>query len=142
MIKPDSRHNRTLLKCLDYITEQYRSTGEQPSLRDIARFMGYKSPRSAQVIVKELVEKGYVKKDSSGAVLPLFITSEDKLEELLEKVSETKRLAIELDQTIEYDGTREELELGFLDHAIRSLEDAQLDFSHVKKVLSKKLSIN
>lgn len=140
MSKPDSRHNRTLLECLEFITHQYQSTGEQPSLRDIAKSMGYKSVRSAQVIVKELVEKGYVKKDSYGSVVPLRKTNKDKLNELLDLISEAKKLAIELDHTIEYDGTREELELGYLIHAINSLEDAQLDISHVITALLKKIA--
>ncbi|MBU0668073.1 transcriptional repressor LexA [Patescibacteria group bacterium] len=48
----------------------YREKGRMPSYGELTRLLGYKSKRSAQKIVDKWVEKGVVRKDETGKLLP------------------------------------------------------------------------
>lgn len=73
MIKPDSNHNRKLIQVLDFINNFYLQNGSQPSFRKIQKHMGYRSVRSAQDLVEELIEKSLITKSSNGSLLTLDI---------------------------------------------------------------------
>ncbi len=40
--------------------------GRTPSVRELMRFLGYKSPRSAALIIEELIQKGILRKRPNG----------------------------------------------------------------------------
>src|SRR2546425_4871881 len=40
--------------------------GYSPSIRDVARELGYKSPRSAFLVVESLIESGWIKRKPDG----------------------------------------------------------------------------
>ena len=56
------------LEVLRHLRNSIMSTGKSPSIRDIQRSMGYKSPRSVTVILERLIEKGVIRKQSARAL--------------------------------------------------------------------------
>lgn len=54
------------LDALRYIRNQLMHKGETPSVRKLMEAIGYKSPRSASLIIEELIQKGFLKKRPNG----------------------------------------------------------------------------
>ena len=50
-------------KALTYIRNQIMHGDRKPSLRNLMNYLGYKSPRSASLIVSSLIEKGLISRD-------------------------------------------------------------------------------
>lgn len=50
-------------ECLDFIRETIEEKGVAPTIREIENALGYRSPSSAQYVVNQLVEKGYLVRD-------------------------------------------------------------------------------
>jgi repressor LexA len=63
-IKLQSKHT----EALKYIRNRLMHHGKAPSVRDLMTALGYKSPRSASLIINDLIEKGFLKKRSDGAM--------------------------------------------------------------------------
>lgn len=59
------------LKGLFFINDRIVYKGQSPSLRAIAEHLGYASPRSASILIKNLEEKGYIKKTLGGNIVVL-----------------------------------------------------------------------
>lgn len=55
-------------KGLFFIRDCIIYKGKSPSLRDIAKDLGYKSPRSAALLLKRLEKKGYIKRTPGGNI--------------------------------------------------------------------------
>ena len=53
---------------LKYIRNQLMHHGKAPSVRDLMIALGYKSPRSASLIINDLIDKGFLKKRLDGAM--------------------------------------------------------------------------
>ena len=51
---------------LRYIRNQLMYKGKTPSVRELMTALGYKSPRSAALIIEELIQKGILRKRSNG----------------------------------------------------------------------------
>ncbi|MEK6691944.1 MAG: hypothetical protein AABY44_00765, partial [Nitrospirota bacterium] len=49
-----------------YVRNQLMHKGETPSVRELMTALGYKSPRSASLIIEELIQKGILRKRSNG----------------------------------------------------------------------------
>jgi len=60
-----SNLNQNELKALRFIRNSLIHLDRSPSVRDIMNDLEYKSPRSATLIIDSLIEKGFLKKDSS-----------------------------------------------------------------------------
>ncbi len=56
-------------QALGIIRSHYRDNGKIPTLRSLAESLWYKSPRSAMLLVDQLIEKGYLVKSSDGDIL-------------------------------------------------------------------------
>lgn len=54
------------LKGLSFIRDSIIYHGKQPSLRTISAYMGFKSPRSASLLINRLIEKGYLERTHKG----------------------------------------------------------------------------
>lgn len=54
-------------EALRFIRNQVMHSSRVPSIRELQRLMGYKSPRSALLLVEELVEEGYLAKREDGS---------------------------------------------------------------------------
>jgi repressor LexA len=54
-------------EALRFIRNQVMHSSRVPSIRELQRLMGYKSPRSALLLFEELVEKGYLAKRDDGS---------------------------------------------------------------------------
>ena len=68
------------LETLRFIRNQLVHKGVSPSIRDIQAFFGYKSSRSALVLVQTLIEEGYLKRERESGRLKLIGRPEsDKL---------------------------------------------------------------
>lgn len=76
MYKPDSSNNRRIIKCLEYVNNYFAINKAQPSLRKIQKHMGYKSVRSAQDLVAELVARKVLKKGVDGALYTTKLAGE------------------------------------------------------------------
>ena len=65
------------LEALKAINEIPMNTGEMPSIRDLKNRMNYQTPRSAAVLIDNLVKKGFMrkKKDGSLQLIEASITS-------------------------------------------------------------------
>lgn len=55
-------------KALFFIRNGIVYRGKSPSLRAIGEYLGFKSPRSAYVLVDRLIKKGYLEKTSLGNI--------------------------------------------------------------------------
>lgn len=53
---------------LKYIRNRLMHHGKTPSVRELMIALGYKSPRSASIIINDLIEKGFLKKRPDGAI--------------------------------------------------------------------------
>ncbi len=49
-----------------YVRNWLMNKGKTPSVRELMTALGYKSPRSAAIIIEELIRKGILKKRSNG----------------------------------------------------------------------------
>jgi repressor LexA len=58
-------------KGLFFINDNIVYKGKSPSLRAIAEHLGFKSPRSASILLENLEEKGYIKKTPGGNIVIL-----------------------------------------------------------------------
>ncbi|MBI4689389.1 MAG: repressor LexA [Nitrospirae bacterium] len=58
--------NQKQADAVRYIRNRLMQKGETPSVRELMTALGYKSPRSAALIIGELIEKGILKKRSNG----------------------------------------------------------------------------
>ncbi len=56
------------LKAIRQIRNWFSHRGQAPSIRELMATLGYKSPRSAQDVVANLIEKGYLKKTEVGSI--------------------------------------------------------------------------
>ena len=57
------------IKAIKKIRTYLMEYGKTPSVRDLMREMGYKSPRSTAVIIGSLLEKGILVKKENGKTL-------------------------------------------------------------------------
>lgn len=53
-------------KGLFFIREEILYKGKSPSLRDIAKHLGFASPRSSSLLIDRLIEKGYLQRTEKG----------------------------------------------------------------------------
>jgi repressor LexA len=60
----DARETEVLRNIRDFLMEK----GYSPSVRDLTKAMGYKSPRSISVLLEKLTKKGALKRDSKGEI--------------------------------------------------------------------------
>ena len=60
----DARETEVLRNIRDFLMEK----GYSPSVRDLTKSMGYKSPRSISVLLEKLTKKGALKRDSKGEI--------------------------------------------------------------------------
>lgn len=51
-------------QALDYITKYLQEKGYSPALKDIANFLGTENLSTAQYFIKQLTQKGYLKKEN------------------------------------------------------------------------------
>jgi repressor LexA len=54
------------IRTLRYLRNALVHGGNSPSIRDIAEALGYRSPRSAFILLNELIEKGFLKRKEDG----------------------------------------------------------------------------
>jgi repressor LexA len=59
-------------RALKQIRNSLMHTGIAPSIRDIMKALGYKSPHSAMLLVNHLMERGYLKRRKTDARLQLI----------------------------------------------------------------------
>ncbi len=69
--------NETEMKALRAIRNSLVHGGFSPSIRDLARVLGYRSPRSAMLVVNRLQEKGWVRRRADDT-LQLLRDSEER----------------------------------------------------------------
>ena len=60
----DARETEVLRNIRNFLMEK----GYAPSVRDLTKAMGYKSPRSISVLLEKLTKKGALKRDSKGEI--------------------------------------------------------------------------
>lgn len=65
---PHEDLSETELKALRHVRNALVHDGRQPSVRDIARALGYRSPRSAFLLLNSLIAKGMLKRNPGGAL--------------------------------------------------------------------------
>jgi repressor LexA len=58
--------SETELQALRYLRNAIVHGGHSPSVRDLARILEYKSPRTAFLILNKLIEKGWLKRKDGG----------------------------------------------------------------------------
>jgi len=68
---------RRELEALRIIRNHILHIGGSPSVRQVMQEMGYKSPRSASILIDSLIEKTYVKRRSDGGLQLLAGTESD-----------------------------------------------------------------
>ncbi|MBU2036711.1 transcriptional repressor LexA [Patescibacteria group bacterium] len=68
-----------LQKPLDKIRKFYRQRKRLPSYREVAKLLNFKSVNAAWHVVKQLIEQGYLDKDSQGKLIPKKLTHELKV---------------------------------------------------------------
>jgi len=68
-----------LQKPLDKIRKFYFDRKRLPSYREIAKLLNFKSVNAAWRVVKQLIEQGYLDKDSQGKLIPKKIAHELKI---------------------------------------------------------------
>lgn len=60
--------NQKHADALKYIRNWLMHHGKAPSVRELMVALGYKSPRSGALIIRELIEKGFLKRRPDGAI--------------------------------------------------------------------------
>lgn len=55
-------------EALQYIRNSFAHRGKAPSVREIMRTLGYKSPRSAALVIESLLNKGVITKRPDGRI--------------------------------------------------------------------------
>ncbi len=60
--QPDQKE----LQALRFLRNAIVHDGYSPSVRDIARAIGYKSPRTAFLVIERLMERGWLKRNADG----------------------------------------------------------------------------
>lgn len=65
-MKYSKNFNQKQIEAIKHIRNWLMHHGHTPSVRNLMRALGYKSPKSAQDILKQLEEKGVIKKQASG----------------------------------------------------------------------------
>jgi len=60
--------SETEIQALRYLRNAIVHGGHSPSIRDLARALKYKSPRTAFLILNGLIEKGWLKRKGDGAL--------------------------------------------------------------------------
>lgn len=58
--------NQKQANALRYVRNWLMHKGKTPSVRELMAALGYKSPRSAALIIEELIQKGILRKRSNG----------------------------------------------------------------------------
>ncbi|MBI4699477.1 MAG: repressor LexA [Nitrospirae bacterium] len=58
--------NQKQADAVRYVRNWLMHTGKTPSVRELMTALGYKSPRSAALIIEQLIQKGILKKRSNG----------------------------------------------------------------------------
>ena len=51
------------IKALNFIRNKIVHEGKSPSVRDLMKHLGYKSPRSPSLLMESLIDKGWLKRD-------------------------------------------------------------------------------
>lgn len=69
--------SRRELEALRIIRNQILQLGRSPSVRQVMQEMGYRSPRSASILIDRLIEKSYIKRRSDGGLQLLAGTDSD-----------------------------------------------------------------
>lgn len=74
MIKklPDSPLRPTERQALTFVRNRIMHTGEAPSVRELAKELGFSSPRSAVLVINSLIENGYLKRREDDRSLQLL----------------------------------------------------------------------
>lgn len=62
----NNSYSKTELDALRYIRNSIVHDRQAPSIRDIMTFLGYKSPRSAMMIVDKLIEDNFLRRKPNG----------------------------------------------------------------------------
>jgi len=65
-LKPTERQART------FVRNRIMHTGEAPSVRELAKELGFSSPRSAVLVINSLIENGYLKRREDNRSLQLL----------------------------------------------------------------------
>lgn len=60
--------NQRHTEALKYIRNWLMHLNKAPSVRELMAALGYKSPRSASLIISDLIEKGFLKKRPDGTI--------------------------------------------------------------------------
>jgi repressor LexA len=60
--------NQTELKALRFLRNALVHEGWSPSIRDLAQELGYKSPRTAFLVLSHLIDTGWLKRKASGGL--------------------------------------------------------------------------
>lgn len=73
----DQQLSKRELEALRIIRNHVLNLGRSPSVRQVMNEMGYRSPRSASILIDRLIEKAYVKRRSDGGLQLLAGTDSD-----------------------------------------------------------------
>lgn len=60
------------LEALKHIRSMMLQRGKMPSVRELMAAMGYRSPRSADLLIKSLMKKGFLNRRANGSLQLLF----------------------------------------------------------------------
>jgi repressor LexA len=67
-MKPQITISENELKAVHQIRNSLMHKGRTPSVRELMSSMGYRSPRSATLIIDKLIKKGVLRRKSDGAI--------------------------------------------------------------------------
>ncbi|MEK7078663.1 MAG: transcriptional repressor LexA [Patescibacteria group bacterium] len=77
--------NKNEIKCLFFIRDSVLYKGKTPTLRAIAENLGFKSPRSASLLLESLEKRGYIERTPGGNLKLLKdISGKDQTERSIE----------------------------------------------------------
>ena len=65
---PKEQRTDKELQALRFLRNAIVHGGRTPSVRDLARALGYKSPRTAILVLQALAEKGWVRRKADGTL--------------------------------------------------------------------------
>src|SRR6266700_4566862 len=65
---PSKQPTEKEMQALRYLRNAIVHEGYSPSVRDLARKLGYKSPRSAFLIIEQLIERGWLRRKPDGGL--------------------------------------------------------------------------
>jgi repressor LexA len=65
---PKEQRTDKELQALRFLRNAIVHSGRTPSIRDLARALGYKSPRTAFLVLQTLAEKGWVRRKADGTL--------------------------------------------------------------------------